>query len=538
MFFIHLLDNFCENNVDKSKGSQSKFFSILCSKLHQLGILRDIEFLQNLNEYKQTCTNAWIEFLEETLNAKHVKVANEPDLLSSPNNMNSPLIQRTPKRTILSISLDDCHSIESSMSNDLQTPISRYYSDFIEEERLGQGGFGAVFKVTHSLDQLKYAVKKIKFKKANLPTTLPSKILREVRCLARLDHRHVVRYFGAWMEYNRVPNTPPNSSNSLFNKDNNPICGNDFSLSESSCSFQSVTEDDSFKSDHDYAYQGILYIQMQLCSFSLKEWMENQNRTISTEENVSILIQIAKALNYIHTEGLIHRDLKPSNIFVVGYDGTKSLKKACLKIGDFGVATFISDESQINSSQIQNLRHSYPLHHANSEPNIEFSFPGNSNVPTSSAPVHIHQSSEPLQIIPPSPLVHSSSLAYSNRTTGIGTVTYASPEQLRKDNYDEKTDIYSLGIIFLELYFTFKTRMERAEILQNLRKNHILPTSFVSQYPKEASVILLLTNPNPHLRPSAKDLLQFEICVEHMNEEKVCNFHGFFIFLYHLFFFI
>lgn len=33
-------------------------------------------------------------------------------------------------------------------------------------------------------------------------------------------------------------------------------------------------------------------------------------------------------------------------------------------------------------------------------------------------------------------------------TRGIGTPTYASPEQLRSKQYDYKTDIYSLGISF------------------------------------------------------------------------------------------
>lgn len=68
--------------------------------------------------------------------------------------------------------------------------------------------------------------------------------------------------------------------------------------------------------------------------------------------------------------------------------------------------------------------------------------------------------------------------SFTTRTIGIGTPAYSSPEQLRKDEYDEKTDMYSLGIIMMELYYPFGTRMERARVLSNLREHHKLPDDF------------------------------------------------------------
>lgn len=50
--------------------------------------------------------------------------------------------------------------------------------------------------------------------------------------------------------------------------------------------------------------------------------------------------------------------------------------------------------------------------------------------------------------------------------------------------YDEKSDIYSLGIIFFELYKPFSTGMERAEELEALKQG-VFPDGFVEQYPKE-----------------------------------------------------
>jgi len=512
MFFIHLLDNFCSNNTEVAKDknvTQAKFFTILCTKLNELGVLRSLEFLQNVEEFKTTCSNAWKDFLRDVLHAKELNTVEQdtPRRLSS---CSMPGLHDSSSgicnnRTMLTISLGDLCSSMNEEENSNKT--SRYHSDFVEEEKLGQGGFGAVFKVTHTLDQLQYAVKKIKFRKVHSPAKLPRKILREVRCLARLEHSNVVRYFGAWMEYNVVPDSPVNSTR---------LAGCE---SDESSSFQSITEDTLTEGvlPSGIAYQGILYIQMQICSFSLKEWMDMKERIINSEENIAIVAQIAKALCYIHSQGLIHRDLKPSNVFVVGYDGSSSLRNACLKIGDFGVATFINDEvgdSFSRSPQLLSTTFPGNIRQTNF---LSSSTPALSTSHTSPITIRNDGNGSPLQIVPPSPMKSlgrdqvAGVGSHSYRTTGIGTVAYASPEQLRKDIYDEKTDLYSLGIIFLELYFSFYTRMERAEILQKLRKNGSLPAAFMNQYPKEASIILQLTDPNPEARPSAQELLQNDI---------------------------
>ena len=39
---------------------------------------------------------------------------------------------------------------------------SRYANDFIEVEKIGQGGFGTVYKARHKIDGNIYAIKKIK----------------------------------------------------------------------------------------------------------------------------------------------------------------------------------------------------------------------------------------------------------------------------------------------------------------------------------------------------------------------------------------
>lgn len=57
---------------------------------------------------------------------------------------------------------------------------------------------------------------------------------------------------------------------------------------------------------------------------------------------------------------------------------------------------------------------------------------------------------------------------HHDHTSGIGTAAYASPEQANGSIYDEKADSYSLGVILLEMFYSFSTGMERAHVLQGI----------------------------------------------------------------------
>ena len=66
---------------------------------------------------------------------------------------------------------------------------SRYKEDFVEEGRLGKGGFGEVVKARKRLDGQIYAIKKITQKSSASLT----EVLKEVRLLCQLNHPSVVR---------------------------------------------------------------------------------------------------------------------------------------------------------------------------------------------------------------------------------------------------------------------------------------------------------------------------------------------------------
>jgi serine/threonine protein kinase len=81
-----------------------------------------------------------------------------------------------------------------------QPYVGHFAKYFIQKSVLGKGGFATVYEAIDKLDGIGYAVKAIKFKTVAHFLKHYEKILREVRLLARLSHKHVIRYYGAWIE--------------------------------------------------------------------------------------------------------------------------------------------------------------------------------------------------------------------------------------------------------------------------------------------------------------------------------------------------
>lgn len=98
----------------------------------------------------------------------------------------------------------------------------------------------------------------------------------------------------------------------------------------------------------------------------------------------------------------------------------------------------------------------------------------------------------------------------SHHTRGIGTASYAAPEQLESHVYGPKADIFSLGLILLELLCRFQTAHERAIAFRDCRNQRVmlpvkLPKETVSHF---LTIILDCTSIDPDQRPSANSLLE------------------------------
>lgn len=74
-----------------------------------------------------------------------------------------------------------------------------------------------------------------------------------------------------------------------------------------------------------------------------------------------------------------------------------------------------------------------------------------------------------------------------------------------------QADMYSLGIVFFELWHPFGTAMERHTVLNDLKQKGELPLAWVSEFPEQASLLQRLMSPSPSDRPSATELLQHAV---------------------------
>jgi wee1-like protein kinase len=122
-------------------------------------------------------------------------------------NIDSPRGNLTPKIdpgvTLNPFTPANRNSLKRTRVSMRATATSRYKTEFIELNRLGQGQFGSVFKAVNRFDGCVYAIKKMK--KTQKGANEESASLREVCAHAVLGkHEHVVRYYSAWCEQDRM----------------------------------------------------------------------------------------------------------------------------------------------------------------------------------------------------------------------------------------------------------------------------------------------------------------------------------------------
>ncbi|KAL9026896.1 MAG: hypothetical protein Q9196_004508 [Gyalolechia fulgens] len=393
-----------------------------------------------------------------------------------------------------------------------QSISSRFTTDFVQEGRLGKGGYGSVVKVRNRLDSSFYAVKIInKCTEAAL-----DKVLNEVRLLSQLNHPNVVRYYTAWKEVDNssqsgyYSNSSDGTDTSTEGSDVSDLIfprssgGLDFIGSNTDKIFSdeesiagetdedAVNEDDGiiFEDDDDddevpnqpvhdsdssedeqppraqgrrqsssqlEDVNNTLYIQMEYCE---KQTLRDVIKSGIQEKAAEVwryFRQILQGLAHIHSASIVHRDLKPENIFI---DSNSNVR-----IGDFGLAR-PGEFMQLPTTRTVN--------------------PGRDAKST-----------------------------LSSFTRSIGTTFYVAPEvkssSIAKGNYDDKADMYSLGIIFFEMNHRLETGMERVHTLQALCKPEpALPATFRKdpEKAKQTQIILSLVNHNPNLRPSSTELLR------------------------------
>lgn len=87
----------------------------------------------------------------------------------------------------------------TTISIPISANMSRYLKDFQTESSLGRGSFGRVDLARNRVDGWSYAIKRMKYRPSHHKEALDT-VLNEIFMLASLNHPHIVRYHGAWIE--------------------------------------------------------------------------------------------------------------------------------------------------------------------------------------------------------------------------------------------------------------------------------------------------------------------------------------------------
>jgi len=116
---------------------------------------------------------------------------------------------------------------------------------------------------------------------------------------------------------------------------------------------------------------------------------------------VDVAIQTLRGLESANDRGIIHRDIKPSNIFLTTHGQAKIL--------DFGIA-------KLTRAEVEDL-----------------------------------QDSHSLALTETTMTINADDVALSGTGAVIGTAAYMSPEQVRGEKVDARTDIFSFGLVLYEM---------------------------------------------------------------------------------------
>ncbi len=168
-------------------------------------------------------------------------------------------------------------------------PDRIFSGKYAVQEEIAKGGMGVLYKaLDRTLNRL-VAIKLIHEQFSGDPS-FTERFIREARAMARLHHENIVTIF-------------------------------------------SVEED-----------RGAHFIVMEYFSGMDLRAKIKASHSLSVRESVDIALQVAIALAFAHSQGIVHRDIKPANILVDS--------RGRVKLTDFGIAAALDEASITSTGQV------------------------------------------------------------------------------------------------------------------------------------------------------------------------------------------
>lgn len=198
--------------------------------------------------------------------------------------------------------------------------------------------------------------------------------------------------------------------------------------------------------DSGISAEGIPYLVMELLQGQTLKMELRAKGKLTLERCAEIIVPICKVLEKAHAAGLLHRDIKPDNIFL-----HQSSEGEIVKVVDFGIAKLINAPDNISNDL--------------------------------------------------------------TKTGGlIGTPIYMAPERLMLKDYNESSDIYSLGVMIYQMLSGQFPFIGNLASFYDIKTAHLLqtPKSLKSFNPgideKIENIILKTLNKNPEERATLKEV--------------------------------
>lgn len=439
---------------------------------------------------------------------------------------------------------------------------SRYHREFDEIGYIAGGGFGKVFKARHKLDGIIYAVKKITLKSTSINNVLLH--LAEVKTLASLNHANIVPYKAAWLEpllnYHQqmIKDRESNETDSGSSEEEETSNTDKYETqkyvdrTDSSSDFiqfgdesvenvaQSEAETEIEPSSqvickyrdrkisiettqpHVKLKWATLFIQMTMCQLTLKEFLEQRNRASDYETFYAKFIQDQQPLHetrvgfsssttaysrtresYSSEDSSIFNNESYTEVYHSRSFSESSADDTFDRAWFTGGITHLDVVTDIFTQLLNGLSYIHSrkiVHHDIKPSNIFVSVESNGKINVQLGDFGL---ACPLQ--------------EAHTGAGFGTPLYAAPEQLAGEcNF--KSDIYSLGIILLELLVPFSTDMERANTIKQVRSGK-LPDNITVNF---RSLLKRLIHHSPNRRPDTSQLIEIMSKIS-SNKDHVIN---------------